>query len=92
MIITTTSAVEGRPVKTYLGIVAGESFKLDDSYEGAAGKEDTLLAARQAALAKMTQRAEALGANAIIGVSIDVEAQSAMKFIVTVAGTAVVIP
>jgi len=92
MIVTTTSSVEGRPVKSYLGIVSGECFQLEDSFQGAAGKEEALLTASHKALAKMTQRAEALGANAIVGVSIDVEAQSSMKFIVTVAGTAVVLP
>ncbi|HZE99669.1 MAG TPA: heavy metal-binding domain-containing protein [Planctomycetota bacterium] len=92
MIVTTTDSVEGRPVKSYLAIVSGEAFLLDDSSDGASEKEDALLGAREKAIGKMTQRAEKLGANAVVGVSVDVEIQSAMKYFVTVAGTAVVLP
>ena len=91
MIVTTTSDVDGHPVKSYLGIVTGECFQMDDSSDGPKGKEEVLLVAQQKALAKMTQRAEALGANAVVGVGIDVEFQSTLKYFVSVAGTAVVI-
>src|SRR5688500_11361752 len=85
MIITTTSAVEGRPATAYLGIFTGEVivganlFKdmfagIRDIVGGRAGAyESTLRDARAEAFAEAEAEATKLGANAIVGVDIDYE-------------------
>jgi len=103
MIITTTTAVEGRPVTEYLGIVTGEAilganlFKdifagVRDIIGGRSGAyEKELRKARDIALNELQQEAEALGATAIIGVDFDYETIEAggSMLMVTASGTAV---
>ena len=103
MIITTTNAIEGKPVEEYLGIVMGEAiiganlFKdlfaaVRDIVGGRAGAyEDALRSARQEALREMADKAHGLGANAVIGVDIDYEVlgRAGSMLMVTSAGTAV---
>lgn len=100
MIITTTNSVEGYEVVEYLGVVAGEVVSginmfrdlgagLRNMFGGrSAGYEDEMQQARTACLDEMGQRAEELGANAVIGASLGYETFEGM--IMTVAsGTAV---
>jgi uncharacterized protein YbjQ (UPF0145 family) len=103
MIITTTPTVEGRGVEGYLGIVMGEAivganiFKdlfaaVRDVVGGRArGYEEALRSARQEALREMANRAQELGANAVIGVDIDYEVlgKAGSMLMVTSSGTAV---
>ena len=101
MVITTTPSVEGRPIRDYLGIVTGEAilganlFKdfgasIRDVVGGrSAGYEKDLKKARETALAEMQQVAEALGANAIVGVDLDYETLKGTMLMVTASGTAV---
>jgi uncharacterized protein YbjQ (UPF0145 family) len=101
MIVTTTPSVEGRPVREYLGVVAGEAilganiFKdfgagIRDVIGGrSAGYEKDLKKARETALAEMQQAAEALGANAVLSVDIDYETLKGSMLMVTASGTAV---
>lgn len=103
MIITTTNSVEGRAVMAYKGIVMGEAiiganiFKdlfaaVRDVVGGRAGAyEDALRSARQEALREMANRAQELGADAVIGVDIDYEVlgKAGSMLMVTSAGTAV---
>lgn len=103
MIITTTNSVEGRRVEEYRGIVMGEAiiganiFKdlfaaVRDVVGGRAGAyEDALRSARQEALREMANRAQELGADAVIGVDIDYEVlgKAGSMLMVTSAGTAV---
>ena len=103
MIITTTNSVEGRPVDEYKGIVMGEAiiganiFKdlfaaVRDVVGGRAGAyEDALRSARQEALREMANKAQELGADAVIGVDIDYEVlgKAGSMLMVTSAGTAV---
>lgn len=103
MIITTTSAIEGRPVKDYFGVVTGEAviganvFRdlfagIRDVIGGRSGSyEQVFREARQTALQEMAAEAERLGANAVIGVDIDYESglgQGSMMM-VACSGTAV---
>lgn len=104
MIISTT-ALEEKKILEYKGIVFGEvvagvnMFKdiaagfrnvfggRSQSYEG------ELMQAREEALKEMQERAQAMGANAVIGVKMDYEtlgADSGM-LMVTCSGTAVVV-
>ena len=105
MIISTTNAIEGRQVQQYLGIVTGEAimganiFKdlfagVRDIVGGRSGAyEKELRKAREVALQEMSQLAEEMGANAIIGVDLDYETiQSGGgggMLMVSVSGTAV---
>ena len=85
MILTTTPIIEGHPVKEYKGIVTGETiiganvFKdfmagLTDFFGGRSGQyEKVLIEAKNTAMQEMTQRAQQLGANAIVGIDVDYE-------------------
>lgn len=103
MILTTTPTVEGNRVQSYLGIVTGEAiiganiFKdifasIRDVVGGrAAAYERTLTDAKDQALGEMRSRAEALGANAIVGIDLDYEVLGARNsmLMVSASGTAV---
>lgn len=103
MIITTTSALDGKPIQDYLGVVTGEVivganiFKdlfasIRDIVGGRSGSyESTLREARQTALQEMMNEARGLGANAVIGVDLDYETvgQGGSMLMVTATGTAV---
>ena len=104
MILTTTSVIEGRPVSRYLGIVTGEAIiganifrdmfaAVRDIVGGrSATYERALAEARETAIAEMTQRAQEMGANAVIGVDLDYEVlgQANGMLMVSCSGTAVV--
>ena len=103
MIMTTTTAIEGRPVREYLGIVTGEVivganlFKdlfasVRDIVGGRAGAyEGTLRDARTQALGEAGEEARQLGADAVIGIDLDYEVlgQGGSMLMVTASGTAV---
>lgn len=105
MILSTTSVVEGRPVSRYIGIVTGEAIiganifrdmfaTVRDIVGGrSATYERGLAEARDTAMKEMQERAQALGANAVIGIDIDYEVlgQGNGMLMVAVSGTAVVI-
>ena len=101
--LTTTPAVEGRPVAAYLGIVTGEAimganlFKdlfagVRDIVGGRSGAyEDELRKARSIALEELGMNAAQLGADAVVGVDLDYETvgQNGSMLMVTASGTAV---
>jgi len=104
LLITTTTVVEGHPVKEYLGIVTGEAILganifrdlfagIRDIVGGRSGAyEQELRRARDIALQEMADAARQLGANAVIGVDIDYETidmGGSHMLMVTVSGTAV---
>ena len=103
MIVTTTTLVEGRPVKEYLGVVAGEAILganifrdlfagVRDIVGGRSGSyEKVLRQAREQALAEMTAEAARLGGDAVLGVDFDYETvgQSGSMLMVAASGTAV---
>jgi uncharacterized protein YbjQ (UPF0145 family) len=103
MLMSTTTAIEGRPVREYLGVVTGEVivganiFKdlfasVRDIVGGRSGAyESTLREARKTALDEAAQEARALGADAVIGIDLDYEVlgQGGSMLMVSVSGTAV---
>lgn len=105
MIVTTTNAIEGKNVKEYKGIVFGETiiganiFKdflagIRDIVGGRSGSyEKVVMEARETALMEMQQRAQMMGANAVIGVDIDYEVLGTNNgmMMVSASGTAVVL-
>ena len=105
MIITTTPTIEGRSIREYRGVVFGEVIAgvdfikdfaagLSNFFGGRSGTyEEELIRARQQAMAEMQRRAEALGADAVVGVDADYEVLGADNgmLMVTVSGTAVLL-
>lgn len=105
MILTTTPSVQGHNIIEYKEIVFGEvitgaNFMKDfgaglrDFFGGRAqGYEKELISAREDAIREMENRANKIGANAIVGVHFDYEflGDTGSMMMVTVAGTAVVI-
>ena len=104
MIITTTQIIEGQKVKTYLGIVSGETIiganlikdffaTITDIVGGrSATYEKVLREAKDAALKEMTDNALNMGATAVVGVDLDYETiGSGNMLMVTASGTAVVL-
>ena len=102
MIITTTNNIDGSSIKVYLGIVFGEvvegidfvkDFKagFTSFFGGRSGSyEEAMSQSREAAIREMKKKADALGANAVVGVRVDYEMINNMLMI-TASGTAVVI-
>ena len=101
MIITTTPQLEGKPIREYLGIVVGESVLgtniLRDLMAGlravvggrSKAYEEKMQEAREVAIQEMIQKAQALGANAVVGVDIDYETVGNNMMMVSASGTAV---
>lgn len=104
MIISTTSTLDGKPIATYLGLVSGEAILganiFRDIFAGirdiVGGRshayEQELRKAKDIAVREMVDQAQALGANAIVGVDLDYEnvGQSGGMLMVSASGTAVV--
>ena len=103
MTITTTNVIEGSPVQAYLGIVNAQSiiganiFKdifagLRDVFGGrSATYEKVIEQAKEDALRELQQKAQAMGANAVIGIDLDFETvgNSGSMLMVIATGTAV---
>ena len=104
MIVTTTPSIEGRKITKYCGVVAGEAvlganlFKdlfagIRDIVGGRSGTyEKELQRARDVTIQEMVERAQALGASAVVGVDLDYEVlgRDNGMLMVSASGTAVV--
>lgn len=104
MIITTTPSIEGKQIIEYKGLVFGEVVSganivrdflagVTDIIGGRSGAyESKLNSSRQNALKELENEAQKLGANAVVGVSLDYQSMGGNKgmFIVVATGTAVV--
>ena len=104
MLVTTTPSIEGRKITKYCGVVAGEAvlganlFKdlfagIRDIVGGRSGTyEKELQRARDVAIQEMVERAQALGASAVVGVDLDYEVlgRDNGMLMVSASGTAVV--
>ena len=105
MIITTTPSVEGRQITEYHGVVFGEVITginfVKDFFAGvrnivggrSGSYEEELNKARTNAMRELEDRAQRLGANAVVGVDIDYEVLGTNNgmLMVTASGTAVTI-
>ena len=103
MILTTTPGVEGRPIAEYLGIVTGEAILganlFRDFFAGirdivggrSAAYERELARARRVAFEDLKEKAEELGAGAVVGIDLDYEVvgQASSMLMVSINGTAV---
>lgn len=102
MIVTTTPSIEGKPIRTYHGIVVGEAIlganvfrdvfaAITDIVGGRSGAyEEELGKARTVALNELQDRARDAGANAVVGVDLDYEVINNM-LMVSASGTAVTV-
>ena len=105
MIISTTSILDGKKIKEYRGVVFGEAINGIDfmkdfaasitNFTGGRAKEyeEELVDCRATAINEMIERAKKVGANALVGVKIDIETigQNGSMIMVIASGTAVVI-
>ena len=103
MLMTTTPSVEGKQIVRYLGVETGETIiganvfrdflaGVRDFFGGrSASYEAVLREAKDTALEEMARQAEALGANAVVGIDLDYETVggSGSMLMVTCSGTAV---
>ena len=103
MLMTTTPSVEGKRIVRELGVVTGETIiganvfrdflaGVRDFFGGrSASYEAVLREAKDTALEEMARQAEALGANAVVGIDLDYETVggSGSMLMVTCSGTAV---
>lgn len=105
MLMTTTSVLEGHTVTHYLGVVTAEAIiganifrdmfaAVRDIVGGrSATYERALDEARKVAMAELQQRAQDLGANAVLAIDVDYEVlgQANGMLMVAVSGTAAVV-
>ena len=105
MIITTTQSIQGHTIREYKGLVSGEvifglNFVKDlfasvrDFVGGRSNTyEKAMIEGREQAQREMEQRARAMGANAIVGVSYGYETvgPNGSMLLVSISGTAVVV-
>jgi uncharacterized protein YbjQ (UPF0145 family) len=108
VLVTTTGSVEGSRIVKYIDIVSGETIvganfirdflaNITEVIGGRSGAyERSLRDAKKTAIQEMVEEAKKLGANAVVGVSIDYDSvglgeDRGSMLMVTASGTAVVI-
>jgi uncharacterized protein YbjQ (UPF0145 family) len=103
MVATTTHNIEGRKISQYLGIVTSQTiiganfFKdilggLRDIFGGRSGTYEKVLdEAKQYAMSELIQKAQVMGADAVIGIDLDYETvgSNGSMLMVSASGTAV---
>lgn len=105
MILSTTPTIEGQTIREYKGVVTGETIiganAIKDFFAGirdvvggrSSSYEKVLRKAKDKSMEEMMERAQDIGANAIVGIDIDYETigESNSMLMVATSGTAVVI-
>ena len=105
LLLSTTGSIEGKTIKEYKGLVFGEVINgvdfikdftagISNILGGRAGSyEKELISTRTSAVNEMMERAQSLGANAVIGVKVDYETlgQNGSMLMSVASGTAVVV-
>jgi len=96
MILTTTNTIEGHKIVDYLGVVTGVSvnsrkasfsFKMEKYYESFS---DSVNEVKEGAFQKLKENAIKLKANAVVGITLDLESSGTTgAIIVSITGTAV---
>lgn len=102
MILTTTNSIEGNTITKYLGVVSATTYASSYSNKGLSfsdmfkqkkyyeAYEKALEEAKESAFQKLKKNAEQLKANAIVGISLDIESISAGAYtVISIVGTAV---
>ncbi|SFN55693.1 heavy metal-binding domain-containing protein [Nitrosospira briensis] len=105
MQLTTTQSIDGKRISKYCGVIAGEAILganlFKDLFAGirdlvggrSATYEKELQRARDIALEELRQRAQDLGANAVVGIDFDYEIMGKDNgmLMVSASGTAVIV-
>ncbi|RAR46742.1 heavy metal-binding domain-containing protein [Flavobacterium lacus] len=95
MILTTTNSIEEYKIAEYRGIVSGTAvnmqkmkmtFNMQKYY---AGISESVSEVKEQAFVQLKANAEKLNANAVVGISVDIELTTSNYVTVTVTGTAV---
>jgi len=91
MLMTTTSVLEGRPVRDYLGVVAGEVIVGANIFKDLLANIRDIVGGRSGAYESSLRDARTLGADAVIGIDLDYEVLGAngSMLMVSASGTAV---
>lgn len=94
MILTTTNCIEGHKIEAYLGIVTGVSSLIKTSFSFKTEKNLNLMSelinkAKEEAFQILNTNASQLNANAVVGITLDMETESGSYVFVSVTGTAV---
>jgi uncharacterized protein YbjQ (UPF0145 family) len=105
MLLSTTSTLQDKRIAQYQGVVSGEAILganvFRDVFAGirdivggrSAAYERELQKAKDIAIREMVERAQAMGANAVIGIDLDYETvgQNGSMLMVSASGTAVIV-
>ena len=96
MILTTTNSIEAYKIIEYKGIVSGTSAELKTKFSFKTEKnmqliEEFLNKAKEQAFQMLKANAINLKANAVVGITIDIETEAGSYFFVCVTGTAVLV-
>lgn len=95
MILTTTNSVEDYKILEYRGIVSGTAlnmpkmkmtFNMQKYY---AGISESISEVKAQAFEQLKENAEKLNANAVVGITVDIELTASNYVTVSVTGTAV---
>ena len=96
MVLTTTASIEGHNIEDYLGIVTGVSvsmpkvslsFNMKKYYQSYEARVNEI---KEEAFQNLKENAKKLNANAVVGISLDIESSDSSGVIfVSVTGTAV---
>ncbi|PKG51985.1 YbjQ family protein [Olleya sp. 1-3] len=94
MILTTTNSIEGFRIVEYKGIITGTSFEMKTKFSFKTEKNknittDVIDEAKEHAFQELQTNASNLNANAVVGISVDMEIVNGSHFYVSVTGTAV---
>ena len=92
MILTTTNTIEGFKIIEYKGIVTGTSFEMKTKFSFKVEKSKDITKAvineaKEHAFQELQDNAK--NANAVVGISFDIETVNGSYFFVSVVGTAV---
>lgn len=95
MIVTTTNSIEDYKIAEYRGIVTGTAvnvqkmkmtFNLQKYY---AAISESVTEVKEQAFEQLKTNAEKLNANAVVGVTVDIELTTSNYVVVSITGTAV---
>ena len=95
MILTTTNSVEGFKIAEYNGIVSGTSVNVQkiewtlSMQRYYAGISESISEIKEQAFKQLEENATKLNANAVVGITVDIELTTTNYVEVTVTGTAV---
>ncbi|EDP96819.1 heavy metal-binding domain-containing protein [Kordia algicida OT-1] len=101
MIFSTTPTLQNREISEYLGLVCGMTYNINYSYKGTSFKdmfnmkkyyskiEAAIEEVKETTFQKLSDNAEKLQADAVVGINVDMEISAGGAVMVSITGTAV---